>query len=63
MEIKYKVRYLFSGKYEVIETTKTFGERISVYESSPDIVVNKSVFDGSLSDCYAFIKLREGGYL
>ena len=49
--MKYRVQYYQDGIYEVMEK----GER----EYSDE----ESVFQGSLSDCEAFIRLHENGYM
>jgi len=62
MSIKYKIQDFEWGIYEVIEIMTILGDRISAYESEKDIVKEKKVFRGSLSDCYSYIKLKEGNY-
>lgn len=52
--MKYKVRFYQNGNYEVLEVTTDITETI-VYETS--------VFQGSLADCEAFIRLHENGYM
>ena len=37
--------------------------RTSAYESEPNEVNEESVYKGSLSDCEAYIRLHEGGYM
>ncbi len=49
--------------YDVVKITIVYGVRISAYESEPDKEIIEDVYDGSLSDCYAYIKLHEGGYM
>lgn len=63
METKYRVEFLYNDTYKVIMIQTVFGNRISVDESEPNKITKKTVFNGSLSDCYAFIMLRQGGYL
>ena len=55
MERKYKVNLLKDNIYEVIETTITYGERISAYDSEPSEVEKNKVFQGTLADCEAYI--------
>jgi hypothetical protein len=53
MSREYKVSYWEDGDYEV--TTPT----VDVDGDNVDL----QVFQGSLSDCEAFIRLKEGGYM
>ena len=46
--MKYEVRYYMDKEY-------------SVYNNESDI--HSPVFVGSLSDCEAYIRLKEGGYM
>ena len=59
---KYKVRFLQDITYEVIEIVTIYGERTSAYDIEPDTVKENKVYQGSLSDCEAWIRLEEGGY-
>ena len=61
--MKYKVRFFQDNTYEVIEITTTQGKRISAYESENDNIEEYKVYQGSLSDCEAYIRLHEGGYM
>lgn len=67
MLIKYKSRLseTLSGVdiCEVIKFTTILGERINAYESEQDDIIEESVFQGTIADAYAFIKLSEGGYI
>ena len=63
MKKTYRVQYLMDETYEVIEILTEFGERINAYESEEDQVSETSVFSGRLSDCEAYIRLRERGYM
>lgn len=58
MSRKYKVEWFMDSTYRVLE----FKEGVSWGEEpySPGYVV---VFQGSISDCEAYIRLEEGGYL
>lgn len=63
MERKYRVNLLKDNNYEVIETTITYGKKISAYDSEPSKVEKNKVFQGTLADCEAYIRLCEGGYM
>lgn len=63
MKREYKVRFFQDDTYEVIEIITTYGERISAYDSEPDTVEENKVYQGSLADCEAYIRLHEGGYM
>jgi len=63
MERKYKVRPTSRlGVYAVVEIITKYGERTSAYESESDVFKENYNYQGNLSDCYAYIKLCEGGY-
>jgi len=53
MNRRYKVRLFIDNTYEVI----------LIDESDDDDAQDISMFQGSLSDCEAWIRLKEGGYL
>lgn len=57
---KYKIEFMKDYTYEVIEVTPEYysGE---YGDSAP--TTESSVFQGSLSDCEAYIRLHEGGYM
>ena len=63
MKREYKVRFFQDNTYEVIEIVTTYRERTSAYDSEPDIVEENKVYQGGLSDCEAYIRLHEGGYM
>ena len=63
MKKEYKVRFFLDNTYEVIEIITTYGKRTSAYNSESDNVEENKVYQGSLSDCEAYIKLNEGGYM
>ena len=54
MDKKFKVRLYQDNTYEVLEKKYYAYEDDDFYES---------VFQGSLSDCEAYIRLHEGGYM
>ena len=54
MEKRFKVRFYQNDTYEVLEKKYYHYEDDDFYES---------VFQGSLSDCEAYIRLHEGGYM
>ena len=63
--MKYKVRLFQDETYEVLETIyKPYNYSTTTLPDDltpTDEVVN--VFKGSLSDCEAYIRLNEGGYM
>lgn len=61
--IKYQVIPSSDTLYQVIEIKTIFGERLDAYESEPNTVVKQIVYEGTPSDVYAFLKLKEGRYL
>jgi hypothetical protein len=61
--VKYKVKTVKSGVYNVMQTIITPGERTSAYDSEPGQVVELIIYTGSLADCHAAIKLIENGQL
>ena len=60
---KYQVKKNQGNTYQVVEMVTIFGERTSAYDSEPDTVSYKNVFYGTLSDCEAYIRLHENGYM
>jgi len=54
MEKKFKVRFYQDNIYEVLEKQYYALEDDDFYEA---------VFQGSLSDCEAYIRLHENGYM
>jgi hypothetical protein len=63
MKREYKVRFFQDKTYEVIEIIKIDGERASSDDSESDTVEENKVYQGCLSDCEAYIRLHEGGYM
>lgn len=63
MKREYKVRWAFEDIYDVVEVITTYGERTSAYDSEIDKVAENHTYQGDLANCYAYIKLREGGYM
>lgn len=63
MKKEYNVIIVDNEVYAVIEKTITYGERTSAYDTEPDNIQEYIIYRGCLSDCYAFIKLKEGGYM
>lgn len=61
--MKYQVRFYQDNIYEVVEIITTYGERTSAYDSELDKIEENVVFNGNLSDCEAYIRLKSGGYL
>lgn len=63
MNREYKVRPTSRPRiYAVVEIITKYGERTSAYESELDVIKENYTYQGNLSDCYAYIKLCEGGY-
>jgi len=54
--IKYKVRLDMDNTYQVIEIWR--GDRELLGENKEEVI-----YSGSIADCEAFIRLKEGGYL
>ena len=63
MKKQYNVIRVDNEVYDVIEKTITYGERTSAYDTEPDNIEECVLYRGCLSDCYAFIKLKEGSYM
>jgi len=61
--IVYRVEHMINETYQVIEIVTTYGERLNAYESAAYITVESIVFQGSISDCLAFITLKEKGVM
>lgn len=59
MRKKYQVRFYQDNIYEVVEITTTYVGITSNY----DKVEENVVFNGNISDCEAYIRLKSGGYL
>lgn len=53
MEKKYTVMFVMDNTYEVLEKK---------YDSCEDNYFYEKVYQGSISDCEAYIRLKEGGY-
>lgn len=59
--MKYKVELLSGSTYQVIELNVLIqGQSWDGYDDYHDDV---SVFQGSLADCEAYIRLKEAGYI
>jgi hypothetical protein len=63
MNREYTVRFFQDNTYEVIEITTTYGKRTNAYDSEPDTVEENKVYQGGLSDCEAYIRLKESGHM
>lgn len=55
---KFKVIPLPNGHYKVIKLISSFDERNAVINDTTE-----TVFEGPISDCYAFIKLSKMGVM
>jgi hypothetical protein len=64
--MKYKVRHLINDTWEVIVITQHLindtWEFILITQQYTEIEEEK-VYQGSLADCEAYIRLKEGGYM
>ena len=56
MENVIKVRHLQDDKYQVVEL-------VPIYDECHEYEDETTLYQGSLSDCEAFIRLRENGYM
>jgi len=62
MSDKYKVVFYQGSTYEVIKKgSESVSEILRI--NYPEEYCDKSVFQGSLSDCEAYIRLKESGYM
>ena len=59
MNEEYKVKHIAGKKYNVIYTVTIWGKRITKYTRKPNKITSSIVFSGSISDCYAYIKLKQ----
>jgi hypothetical protein len=60
---EYKVRFYMDNSYEVLEVVTIYDEEDNSYASSNNRIKECSVFHGSLSDCEAYIRLKESNYM
>ena len=56
---EYNVRLFIDETYEVIKVIRFFEDHIE----NDDLLEEEKVYQGSLTDCYSYIKLKEGNYL
>ena len=63
MKQEYKVRLFQNNTYNVIKIVTTYGRRISAYDSDPHTIEENIVYQGTLADCYVYIRLHEGDYM
>lgn len=59
-ESEYKVRLLKDSKYQVVRIGLIEGQS---WDEWDDHYGEETVFQGSLSDCEAYIRLNENGYM
>ena len=57
MNFKYKVRWYIDNEYEVWKITEPNSKDMN------DEDIEESMYQGSLADCEAWIRLHEGGYM
>jgi len=62
--MKYRVSYYIDNEYEVMELI-SFTRKVDPlgFDTGEYDDTEKSVFKGSLSDCEAYIRLHEQGYM
>jgi hypothetical protein len=60
--MKYKVRHLINDTWEVILIIQQYTEIEEESASFLNTPIRK-VYQGSLADCEAYIRLKEGGYM
>lgn len=61
--MKYKVRFWQDNEYEVIKISYSHRTYTTAGFYVPTAVNEEQVFKGSLSDCEAYIRLHENGYM
>lgn len=64
--ITYEVLYYGDDKYRVMEKLELSGMDLETETGAllgSQVVAERQVFSGSISDCEAFIRLKEKGYL
>jgi len=59
--MKYKIRFDMDNNYNIIELYPN--EEYDVNDLDSEEFSEECVYSGSLSDCEAFIRLSEGGYM
>lgn len=58
-----KVRKLQDNRFEVRESYWTEGNRLNAYESEPSQRIERWVYQGTITECSAFIQLVKDGHL
>jgi hypothetical protein len=55
---EFKVRFFMDDEYEVVEITRFFENHIE----NDELLEEEKVYKGSLANCEAYIRLKEGNY-
>lgn len=58
MDKKFQVRFFQDNTYEVLKQEFTLDKVVEEY-----VIAWEKVYQGSLSDCEAYIRLHENGYM
>ena len=62
--MKYKVQWFMDDEYEVLLLTRNpLYDENDWEDLDTSEYIYESVFQGSLADCEAYIRLNEGGYM
>jgi hypothetical protein len=61
--MNYKVRFMMDDSYEVVELTPNEKYDLNDFDSDELEFNEQSVYQGSLANCEAYIRLHEGGYM
>ena len=61
--MSYKVRFMMDDSYEVVELTPNEKYDLDDFDSDELEFNEQSVYQGSLANCEAYIRLHEGGYM
>jgi hypothetical protein len=61
--MKYKVKFMMDDSYEVVELTPNEKYDLDDFNSDELEFNEQSVYQGSLANCEAYIRLHEGGYM
>lgn len=61
---KYEVRHYIDKIYKVYKITSGYIDaKEPIYINNPREISKENVFQGSLSDCDSYIRLKKGGYM
>lgn len=59
MKKEYKVKKIDNNIYGVVEITTIYGKQISAYDSESNVITNKIIYEGNITDCLTYIILIE----